>query len=266
MPVYLFAVSQVPQLNIARAIIIFVILHVLVYPASNAYNSYMDKDEESIGGIKDPLQPTLQLFHVSIAMDIISIALSFFISIWFTIGIIAYIIASRAYSYRGIRLKKYPYIGYFTVILFQGAVTFFVTYHGSSNDLTTHVPLEGMLIATVLIGGFYPLTQIYQHQADARDGVKTISAALGYRGTFFLTGIMYTIAMSCLFFWFNSKQQLLNYCIVATAMLPVVVYFFIWLAKVWKHESAANFTNTMRMNLLASVCTNAAFLILLIRR
>jgi hypothetical protein len=33
---------------------IFIILHLLVYPASNGYNSYMDRDETPIGGLKNP--------------------------------------------------------------------------------------------------------------------------------------------------------------------------------------------------------------------
>ena len=39
MPVYWFALSQVVEKDWTRAILIFVILHLLVYPASNGYNS-----------------------------------------------------------------------------------------------------------------------------------------------------------------------------------------------------------------------------------
>lgn len=266
LPVYLFALSQVPQIHTARALLVFMILHLLVYPSSNGYNSYMDRDEGSIGGIRNPMQPTRQLFYTSVAMDIIAVLLGGLVSIVFATGIVAYILASRAYSYRGIRLKQYPVTGYLTVVIFQGAVTFFLVYHGSSENLTIDVPVTGMVASSLLIGGFYPLTQIYQHEADRKDGVRTISSVLGYRGTFFLTGIMYVLAMGSLFHWFSSRHAQINFVILATVMLPVIVYFFIWFARVWKQETAASFANTMRMNILASVCTNVAFLILLIRR
>ncbi len=171
MPVYWFALGQTEYINTAHAVLIFVILHLLVYPASNGYNSYMDRDTESIGGIKNPMEPTKQLFYVSILLDTVAIALSFIISIYFAVAIVAYIFASRAYSYRGIRLKKYPIAGYITVIFFQGAVTFFMVLHGSSMDKTLQVSWINMLIASLLIGGFYPLTQIYQHKQDKKDGV-----------------------------------------------------------------------------------------------
>jgi 1,4-dihydroxy-2-naphthoate octaprenyltransferase len=226
----------------------------------------MDRDEGSIGGVKNPLQPTRQLFWTSITMDVIAVLLGLLVSYWFTICIIAYIAASRAYSYRGIRLKKYPIVGYLIVILFQGAVTFFMVYHGSSEDLTTAVPPAAMVASALLIGGFYPLTQVYQHEADRKDGVITISALLGYRGTFIFTAIVYALAMSVLFYQFFNNEEQKKFFVLATIMLPVLVYFFIWAGKVWKDEHAANFTYTMRMNLLASLCTNIAFLTLLIWR
>lgn len=263
LPVYLFALSQVPAIQAGHALLIFFILHGLVYPASNGYNSYMDRDEGSIGGLKNPLQPTRQLFQVSVIMDLAAIGLSFWVSYVFAACIIAYILASRAYSYRGIRLKQYPVMGYLTVVIFQGAVTFFMVYHGSSISKPVEVPLAGMAAASLLIGGFYPLTQIYQHEADRKDGVRTISAALGYRGTFIFTAIIYSLAMGLLAYLFFSKEEQTKFFVLATCMLPVLVYFFKWAGGVWKDENVADFTHTMRMNMLASVCTNIAFLVLL---
>ena len=264
MPVYWFALSQVNNINRNDAILVFIILHLLVYPASNGYNSYMDRDTGSIGGIKNPLQPTKQLFYVTIIMDVLAIAISFLITPVFALGILLYILASRAYSWRKIRLKKYPFIGYLTVIIFQGAVTFFLVYHGSESNHTTNVPVIAMIAASLLIGGFYPLTQIYQHEDDLKDGVKTISYKLGYKGTFIFTGIIYAMAFTMLAVQFFSNLEWNRFLLLQIFMLPVLVYFFIWFSKVLKNTSEANFTNTMRMNVLASTCTNAGFITLLI--
>ncbi|MEI2749334.1 MAG: hypothetical protein V9E88_11310 [Ferruginibacter sp.] len=125
MPVYWFALSQLNSINNKDALLCFIILHLLVYPASNGYNSYMDRDTESIGGIKSPLQPTKQLFYVSLLMDITALLLSLLISVYFTVGLLLYILASRAYSYRGIRLKKYAIAGYLTVSNLPGCCYFF---------------------------------------------------------------------------------------------------------------------------------------------
>ena len=266
LPVYLFAAGLVPVLDTTDAWLIFFILHLLVYPSSNGYNSYMDRDEGSIGGLAQPMQPTKQLLYVTVLMDVLAIALSLLISMVFTIGIIFYIAASRAYSYRGIRLKQYPVTGYLTVVLFQGSVTFFLVYHGCSADKTLQVPVAGMIAAGLLIGAFYPITQIYQHEADKKDGVQTLSALLGFRGTFIFTACLYLAAMAVLSYLFLQRQQPLNLLVIATVMLPALVYFFSWAKQVWANTAVADFTHTMRMNMLASLCSNLAFLIILTGR
>ena len=264
MPVYWFALSQVAHINRADAILIFIILHLLIYPASNGYNSYMDRDTSPIGGLKNPMEPTRQLFIVTIIFDTLAISLSFFISPIFALGIFFYILASRAYSSRKIRLKKYPVTGYLTVIIFQGAVTFFLVYHGSDGNQTLHIPVSAMIASGLLVGGFYPLTQIYQHEADRKDGVKTISYLLGYKGTFIFTGIVYAFAFITMGYYFHLNSQLMSFIVLQIFMIPVMVYYFIWFAKVMKDQNEANFKNTMRMNIVASVCTNLGFITLLI--
>jgi 1,4-dihydroxy-2-naphthoate octaprenyltransferase len=52
-PIYFFSLAQVPHIDWANAVLIFFILHFLIYPASNGYNSYMDRDTESIGGLEN---------------------------------------------------------------------------------------------------------------------------------------------------------------------------------------------------------------------
>ncbi|MGN6530225.1 MAG: UbiA family prenyltransferase [Ginsengibacter sp.] len=264
MPVYWFALSQVKDINWWNAVLVFIILHLLVYPASNGYNSYMDGDTSPVGGIKNPMQPTRQLFFVTITMDIVAILISFIISGIFALGIFFYILASRAYSYRKIRLKKYPIIGYVIVIIFQGGVTFFLVYHGSSSNHTLQIPVLGMIASALLIGGFYPLTQIYQHEDDKKDDVISMSYLLGYDGTFIFTGIVYAFAFVVLAAYFYWHSKFIHFIILQIFMIPVIVYFLNWSSKVRKNKKEANFKNTMHMNLLASSCTNIAFITILI--
>ncbi|HEV2479765.1 MAG TPA: UbiA family prenyltransferase [Puia sp.] len=269
MPVYWFALSQVVERDWPRAILIFVILHLLVYPASNGYNSYMDRDTTPIGGLEHPPQPTRRLFWVTLLMDLVALLLGTILGLYVLVGLAVYILASRAYSYRGIRLKKYPVIGWLTVIVCQGALIFFVVYRGShypqADAAGLNAPVEAMVACSLLLGGFYPLTQIYQHAADRQDGVRTISMVLGLRGTFIFAGLLYGLAFLVLFHYlYLSYLEPKEFYILATCELPVIVYFFIWAIRVWRDPSKANFINTMRMNLLASVCTNAGFIAVLI--
>lgn len=264
MPVYWFSLSFVPDIDWGRAVLIFILLHFLLYPSSNGYNSYMDRDEDSIGGIEKPLKPTRELFIVTIVMDVIAAALSFLISNLFAAAFIFYILCSRMYSYRGIRLKRYAIPGYLTVILNQGALTFFMVYHGASQSLPSTVSLHGLVSSSFLIGGFYPITQVYQHESDKADGVKTISMLLGKRGTFVFCAIMYAIAFAFLFDYCRLQKQLGSFFVIQIFFIPVLVIFIRWLFEVWRNPGAADFKHTMRMNWVASTCTSLAFIIIII--
>lgn len=266
MPVFWFALSQVIPRDWGRALLVFLILHVLVYPASNGYNSYMDRDSGPIGGLEHPLSPTRQLFVVTLGMDMLAVLLGLWIGWYFAAGLLVYILASRAYSYRGIRLKKYPILGWLTVVSCQGALVFFLVYLGSHppNVASINLPVEAMIASSLLLGGFYPLTQVYQHEADRRDGVRTLSMVLGYRGSFVFTGILYIIAFLLLAHYFLSTLQITEFKVLATCMLPVVVYFLIWAVKVWQDPAKASYANSIRMNLLGSFCLNLGFILVLI--
>ena len=264
MPVYWFALSFLYKIHWPRALLVFFIIHLLIYPSSNGYNSYMDRDTESIGGLENPMQPTRQLFQVSVIMDLLAILLSLIISFWFTAATLIYIICSRLYSYRGIRLKRFPVLGYITVTLNQGGLVFFMVYHGADYFLSTNPPWQGIAAAVFLIGGFYPITQVYQHNADKADGVTTISMLLGKRGTFIFCALMYLIAFGILFQYYQTNGKSTYFLILQAFFLPVIGFFIWWLTKVWHNDGTANFRNTMRMNWLASTCTNLGFIFLLL--
>jgi 1,4-dihydroxy-2-naphthoate octaprenyltransferase len=265
-PLYFFALSQVPEIQWSKAGLIFLLLHFLIYPASNGYNSYMDRDTESIGGIEKPPLPSRQLFLLTIILDVVAILASLLVYPLFAILILFYIGASKAYSFRGIRLKKYPVIGYFVVIIFQGALTFALVYSGSGTNPDFNIPWQGMIICALLVGGFYPLTQIYQHKQDIKDGVVSISYKLGYKGTFIFCAIIYMLSWIMMTQFFLEKGEENKLVVVGLFFLPIIVYFIWWFLQVKKNAAAASFKNTMKMNWLAAICTNIAFIILLIWR
>lgn len=264
LPVYLFALSQAPVINGRNAALLFFILHFLVYPSSNGYNSYMDRDQTPIGGLAAPLPPTRQLFYVSVFMDALALALSLLISALFALGILCYILASRAYSYRGIRLKKYPVLGFLTVFVFQGALVFLLTYQAVTNGEIAQTPRIPLWLSSLLIGALYPLTQIYQHEEDRQDGVTTLSYLLGKKGTFLFSMSLFLLATAGMYLLFHQQQKQDFFWLYLLFLLPVVLFFLYWMNKVWKEEAAANFQNSLRMNLLSTLCTTAFFVTLIL--
>ncbi len=267
MPVFLFALSQAPTINWLNTVVAFVVLHLLIFPASNGYNSYQDRDETSIGGLKHPPKVTKNLFYVTLLFDLAGIGLALLVSIYFSLFVLIFIIMSRAYSYRNVRLKQYPFIGFLTVFVFQGAFVYLMAFTAITNfsvEIFSSNTIICMVVASLFMGSVYPLTQIYQHQADKKDGVISISYKLGYFGTFVFSAVLFSVATIFLFYYFNMNNRLVDWALLLIIMLPVIYHLSVWFNKVRKDTRHANFENTMKMNLLTSACMNVYFLILIV--
>ena len=155
-------------------------------------------------------------------------------------------------------------LGFLTVVFFQGAFTYLMVKVALNPMIDLHISYQwrAMLACSFLIGGVYPLTQVYQHVADKASGDKTISLLLGVRGTFIFSAIMFGIANMVLYFHFQEVQRSSQYLIFQLCLLPLVIYFGWWAIKVWKDNSEASFENTMLMNTISSIAMSVCFILM----
>jgi len=257
MPVFLFALSQVPEFNWQDAILTFVIWHLLVYPASNGYNSYFDKDEGSIALIEKPPQVDKSLYYFSLFLDLSALLLAIYVGWILFFAVFIYGIFSKMYSHPSIRLKKYPLISFMIVFIFQGAFVYWSTY-ASVSGLDTlfgwnfNFTLAG-LICSCLIGATYPLTQVYQHEEDLKRGDKTLSLILGIRGSFYFSAFLFLLSGILLFIYWERLELLGNFWLFMVISAPVFVLFLNWFANVYRDPANANFKNMSRMTLFSSI-------------
>jgi 1,4-dihydroxy-2-naphthoate octaprenyltransferase len=266
MPIFLLALSQQALPNIKANILIFIILHIFIYPASNAFNSFCDKDEGSIGGLKNPPKVDKKLLKAANIFDSIGLLLSWiFLGALFAGCALLYVLVSRAYSWPGIRLKKYAIFSWLIVGFFQGAFIYLLVYGFGQQAKVNEVlfpeyiqhisPLVPALFSSLLLWSIYPITQVYQHEADAKAGDRTMSMVLGKKGTFVNTIVLFSLAifLSLIFLSFEQFMLFNAFC------FPVAVFTIWWFLKVIKNEENANFENTMRMNVLSSFILNVCF-------
>ena len=267
LPVYLFSLAISPNLNPDRMLWVFIIVHIFLYPASNGYNSYFDKDEKSIGGLKNPPPVNKGLYFLSMLFDLIAIILGFWkINALFAIMLLIYGLISKAYSHPSIRLKRFPILGWLAAGLFQGFFTFLMCYVGINNfslenSLNPHVLIPAALCSMMLWGN-YPMTQVYQHEEDAKRGDQTLSLKLGIRGTFIFTGIVFSIAVIGFMFYLIEFFELKYAYAYLIALAPVLLFFSFWFLKVIKDETKANFNYTMGLNFISATCLNIFFIYL----
>ncbi len=265
LPVYLFALGISPNFNENRLLWSFIIVHLLLYPASNGYNSYFDKDEKSIGGLKNPPPVNTSLYYVSLLFDLAAVVLAFWkISFLFAAMVLIYGLISKAYSHPSVRLKKYPILGWLTVGIFQGCFAFLMCYvgindFGIENLLHLKILFPAALTSIMLLGN-YPMTQVYQHEEDAKHGDRTMSMMLGIRGTFIFVQLVFAVATLGFVLYFNNYFPPDFSYVFVIALMPVVLFFMVWFYLVLKKTSAANHSRTMWLNFISATCLNSFFI------
>lgn len=265
LPVFLFALSVSPNLDGKRVFWTFFILHFLLYPASNGYNSYFDKDEESIGGLRNPPPVTAGLYYLSLLFDFMAVLLGYiFLSGIVALMMLVYGLVSKAYSHPQIRLKKYAITGWIIAGVFQGWFTFLMCYaaingFGLMPLLNMHVIVPGLL-TTIMLWGNYPMTQVYQHREDARRGDRTLSLKLGITGTFYFTAVFFALAVGGFGYFFLTWHSGRYMVFFLMFLAPVLIYFVCWFIMVKRNSQLADYSHTMWLNFISSTCLNAFFI------
>lgn len=267
LPIFLFSLSVSPNLDGSRIFWVFFILHFLLYPASNAFNSYFDKDEKSIGGLRNPPPVKKDLYYLALAFDGLAVLLSYIkINTTFAVMVLIYGLVSKAYSHPGIRLKKYAWTSWVITGLFQGVFTFLMCYAGVNNFgvgnfWEIEILMPGLLTSAMLWAN-YPITQIYQHEEDLKRGDITLSASLGILATFYFAGSFFTVAIGGFLFYLKFFFGETYAWTFIVALLPLLGYFFYWFLLVLRERKKADYTHTMRLNFISATCLNVYFLYL----
>lgn len=265
LPVFLFAVSVSPNLVQDRLNWVFIILHFFLYPASNGYNSYFDKDEKSIGGLKNPPPVTRDLYWISLLLDLCAVILGYIkISPLFAAMLFLYGLASKAYSHPSVRLKKLAVTGWIVTGFFQGAFTFMMCYAGINlyeiENLVQPKVVFPAVLASVMLWANYPLTQVYQHDEDAAHGDMTLSRRLGILGTFYFAAGFFALAATGFFVFFSQYYGFPYALYFLAALAPVILYFSYWFFLVRKNPAKADYRHTMWLNFISATCLNGFFI------
>ena len=271
LPVFIFALSQSRVVDPIKALLVFFSWHFFIYPASNGYNSYFDKDTGSIALIKKPPPVDKGLYHTSLLFELAGLLLALLVNREFCFSVFLYGLLSKMYSHPRIRLKKHPLWSFLVVFLFQGAFIYWSSYAAVSGvGMYTHWSLNADfrvagLICSFLIGASYPLTQVYQHEEDAKRGDRTLSLVLGTMGSFRFSALMFILGTLSMYRYWQDLGQPENFYLFLACMLPVAGFFVLWYLRVWRDRNQASFQNMSRMTFLSGGMMLIYFTIIWIR-
>lgn len=263
MPVFMYAISQVlpSSYQLGQVLLLWSIWHIWVYPASNAFNSYFDKDEGSIGGLEHPPPVSVQLYRASVLWMFISLLLAACLGYRVLLGVGIYTLASVLYSHPYVRLKRYPWLGWVVVVFFQGAwVYMMIVWQLLGNQLVFSWKQHSFaaLLSSCMLAGLYPLTQVYQHDEDRRRGDQTLSLILGVRATFRFAMLFFVLSAFGHVCYAILFADALYIMVVGGLLLPAMLYFVYWYRSV-RRSGQINYHDVMRMSIWSATLLNAAF-------
>lgn len=249
-PIFLWGVLLAAGTLNLTLVVSYLAFHLFGYAGGTALNSYYDRDQGPVGGLAHPPPNPPHLFAFSLVWQLVGFALA--LGVNSTVAAIYFVMfwMSLAYSHPRVRLKGRPAAAFVTVMLGQGMLPFYAgwaTARGSLEGGFAGLTLLGALGATLIIGGMYPLTQIYQLDADAQRGDLTAARWLGIDKSFQLAlccvaagGAGALVAAWALFSWVEALGLLI---FIALLLLAIVR----WHRRFAGQTVMQNFATLMRL-------------------
>ncbi len=230
------AVHSLAPLPLAGAWLAWV---VLLNGGTLAYNSAWDRDTGAVAYLRRPPAPPRWLAGASLAAMLAGVLVGGLLVGPALAGVIAACVAlSVAYSHPGPRWKGRPGLDLLTNMVGYGAGTTAAGLLAGRAALPAGAPTadtEALLFCLAfafLFGSFYPLSQVYQIEADRRRGDRTLSAALGAQRALALAMFLGLGAL-------GSMQAALAGGGRGPARWLPAVAMFLWLAHLWRWRAQA---------------------------
>jgi 1,4-dihydroxy-2-naphthoate octaprenyltransferase len=181
-PVFLLGYALSGARADASLVLLFLLLHVGLYGGATAYNSYWDRDQGPVGGMKHPPGVGQWELWGGLGLQIIAVGLMIFWGWKMALAGLAMLGMGIAYSHPRWRWKGRPWRSLLTVTVGQGLLPFFMgTWAGGQQQSAATGWEIGLAAASaaLVITGLYPLTQVYQIEEDGKRGDCSFAVRYG---------------------------------------------------------------------------------------
>ncbi len=202
---YLLGGLMAGTMNESQFWIQFLNVHVLLFGGATAYNSYWDKDEGPIGGLKNPPKMTGW-------MHIASLLMMYAGWIWaWQVGMVYFLVYGVSliffwlYSTPFFRWKGKPHLSLVAIAFSTGFNSVLLGSLAAGGAIDSVLILAAAGASFVLLS-LYPVSQVYQSDEDGKRGDVTFTAHYGlamvkrfFLVTFFGGLVLFSSAMSFLY-------------------------------------------------------------------
>lgn len=188
-PIFVWGAAWGPGAWTARTTLGFLLVHLALYPGANAFNSAFDRDTGPIGGLARPPAVPTGLARWSAWLQAAGAALAPIVGLAFTAGYLILWMIFTAYSHPRTRWKRSPLASTAAIVAGQGGIGYWLGWSASGNGAAIQAAewsagdAWALVAACAVVAALYPLTQVYQLEADRARRDRTLASVLGPRGT-----------------------------------------------------------------------------------
>ncbi len=207
---YLLASLFLNDVNWNQYWLQFLNVHVLLFGGATAYNSYWDKDEGPIGGLKSPPKMTKWMWSVSLLIQFIGLAWAWTIGLSYTIIYIVSLLLFWLYSTPHARWKGHPILSMIAIGFSTGTNSFLLGYlAGGGKVLSVNEGVIALGVACIILS-LYPASQIFQIEEDRSRGDRTFAMEFGLKGIRIFYFLMFIIGSFIISYFLYHTDQLLG--------------------------------------------------------
>jgi 4-hydroxybenzoate polyprenyltransferase len=245
---YLLASLFVEDLN-SQYWLQFLNVHVLLFGGATAYNSYWDKDEGPIGGLKSPPEMTRWMWMVSLGMQFIGLGWAYLVGLDYAIVYLVSLILFWLYSTPHARWKGHPWLSMLAIGISTGTNSFLMGYLAASgNTLGFEQGIIALGVACVILS-LYPASQVFQYKEDQKRGDRTFAMEYGLKGVRVLYSVLFPSGVLIISWMLYLQSQVIG-MLFFFASIPAFVYISYVL---WRLEGKEEeYEKVMRIKFLAS--------------
>lgn len=205
----------------------FLNVHVLLFGGATTYNSYWDKDEGPIGGLKSPPKMTKWMWAVSLIIQFIGLFWAWQISLdYFIIYSVSFVLF-WLYSTPHARWKGNPLLSLVAIGFSTGTNSFLLGYLAAGGtDLDIEQGLTALGVGLIILS-LYPASQIYQIEEDEKRGDTTFAMRYGLKGVkYFFSNLFFIGALLLtLFLYLQDKTLGVIFGILCTLSFSVISFY-----------------------------------------
>jgi 1,4-dihydroxy-2-naphthoate octaprenyltransferase len=246
---YLLAALFVEEVKWPQFWLQFLNVHVLLFGGATAYNSWWDKDEGPIGGLKSPPKMNRWMWPVSMGLQFTGLVWAISFGWNFAIIYALSMLFFWLYSTPLARWKGKPLLSLVAIGISTGTNSFLMGFLAAGGYPITFFEDAIALGVALILLSLYPVSQVFQTEEDSKRGDRTFAVQFGLIGVKRLFAILFPLGSAILGWGLYLQSSTLGHLFIGVNILAYIGLSII----VWKLKGKANEYHTvMKIKFLAS--------------